>query len=146
MHRILLTVLSAAVLGCALPNLPTRAAPGKQTDPSIRFPRPGEVRKDPFTGPMVRAIWVADQDLRKYLEGHHAPRCLASADGVDYLVGNGEIQQEGGKTPIKVFYVSAWLNPLRCNIPESSLTEDGYDYIVTHDGALLKAARVRHLE
>lgn len=52
-------------------------------------------------------------------------------DGVDYLVGDDEVLLETGKKPVKVFYVSAWLNPQRCSVPESSLTEDGYDYIVS---------------
>lgn len=144
MNHSLLAVLMVAVLGCGLPNL--RSTPPKQSAPPLRFPRPGEIRRDVFTGPMMRAVWVADQDLRKYLEQHHAPQCLSSPDGVDYLVGDGEILLETSKKPVKVFYVSAWLNPQRCSVPESSLTEDGYDYIVSQDGKLLKATRIKHLE
>jgi hypothetical protein len=145
MIRVVPAALLAALAGCA--NL-ARPMPLKQHDRSIRFPRPGEVKQDPFPGPMLRAISVATQDIQRRLEREGAPRCLATPDGVDYMVGDGEMQLDANnnKKMTKVFYVSAWLNPKRCNVPESRFTEDGYDYIVTEDGRLLKAARLGHVE
>ena len=146
MNRVLLTVLFAALLGCAAARTPSRPPPAKQYDPALRFPRPGEIKRDPIDGPLLRAMWTAALDFQRHLEQDGAPRCLATSEGVDLLVGEGEVQLTGSKQPTKVFYISAWPNPKRCSVPESQFTDVSFDYIVAADGRLLKAASLRHTE
>lgn len=147
MKWVFVIAMTAGLLGCGSMNRTKQTDWSKLPRVSIRFPRPGEGGRDKVTGPMVRAISVAGLETRRYLQEHHLPECFATPEGTDFLVSDTEVPVDGGKKSMRVFYVTALLNPQHCNAPEDVASQiDGFDYIVSDQGQLLKAARIQHLE